>query len=72
MSRWIQSALAHRRKGALHRSLGIPLGEKIPVSVLHEAADHPERFVKRHDAQRRLARRAQLALTLRGFKRRRQ
>lgn len=71
-SRWIQGALAKHRRGALHRDLGIAPGERIPLDVLHEAADHPERFARslRHAAQ--IRRRAQLALTLRGFARKRE
>lgn len=51
--KWIQAT--HLRKGALHRQLGIPAGEKIPVSLLHEVEHAPGK----------LGRRARLALTLR-------
>lgn len=33
---WIQGAIKH--KGALHRDLGVPQGQKIPVSKLKAAA----------------------------------
>lgn len=58
-------------QGALHRSLGVPVGETIPAALLHEAARHPERFVGTHDARRQLQRRALFALTMRGLGRRR-
>ncbi len=56
---WIQGVLAKHPKGALHRGLGVPMGEKIPLSLLHKA----ER------AGGKLAKEAYLAETLRGFKR---
>lgn len=49
---WIQGAIKH--PGALHRMLGIPEGEDIPVSVLHAAAKKGGK----------LGERARLALTL--------
>lgn len=51
--KWIQGAIKH--PGALHRSLGVPAGEKIPAKKLAKAAasDNPT-----------LARRARLAQTL--------
>lgn len=53
---WIQKALGgRRRKGALHRQLGIPTGEKIPLNVLEQATHAPGK----------LGRRARLAKTLR-------
>jgi hypothetical protein len=56
--RWIQGAI--KRKGALHRQLGIPVGQKIPLSVLKEAAAAPGK----------LGQRARLALRLRLLRRR--
>lgn len=49
---WIAGAIKH--KGALHKDLGIPEGEKIPVSTLEEEAKKPGKVGKR----------ARLALTL--------
>lgn len=54
--RWIQDALKYHKKGALHRQLGVPLGEKIPVARLRAAAK---------GGLTKKARRARLALTLR-------
>jgi hypothetical protein len=51
--KWIQRAI--KNPGALHRALGIPMGEKIPTSTLEKAAK----------AGGKLGRRARLALTLR-------
>ena len=56
--KWIQST--HLHKGALHKQLGIPLDEKIPVSLLKEAANESGK----------LGHRARLALTLRGLRKR--
>lgn len=50
---WIQSAIKH--PGALHRDLGIPQGQRIPISTLNTTA-------KRKGT---VGRRARLALTLR-------
>lgn len=49
---WIQGAIKHH--GALHRQLGIPVGQKIPVDKLHAAASKPGVLGKR----------ARLAITL--------
>ncbi|RLC65505.1 MAG: hypothetical protein DRI01_00665 [Chloroflexi bacterium] len=49
---WIQKAI--KRKGQLHRDLGVPPGQKIPISKIRAAA-------KRNDD---VGRRARLALTL--------
>ena len=57
--KWIQAI--HLRKGALHRQLGIPVGERIPVSLLHEVEHEPGK----------LGHRARLALTLRRIGRKR-
>jgi hypothetical protein len=47
------------RKGALHRALHIPEGQKIPRSRLEEAAKSSNKL---------LAKRARLALSMRGWK----
>lgn len=65
--RWIQDALRNRKRGALHRQLGYPLGEVLPMPLLREAVAHPEWFKATRPAQERLVRRARLALTLRSF-----
>jgi hypothetical protein len=59
--RWIQRALRKHKKGALHRQLGIPAGETIPVSLLKEAAHAPGK----------LGQRARFALNVRKFQKRR-
>lgn len=63
--KWIQEALGKRKRsrGALHRQLGVPVNEKIPLKKLLAAKSAPGK----------LGRRARLALTLRklGKKRRR-
>lgn len=56
-NRWIQSALSKHKKGALHRMLGVPLKQKIPVTKLRWAANRPGLLGKR----------ARLALNLRGL-----
>lgn len=53
---WISGAIQH--PGALHKTLGVPKGEKIPAKKL-EAASHSENPTTR--------RRAALAKTLKGF-----
>lgn len=58
---WIQSALRKHKHGALHRQLGIPLDEKIPLDVLRWAARQPGL----------MGRRARLALNLRAIAARR-
>lgn len=57
--RWIAGAVRHR--GALHRALGVPLGQRLPLSLVRRAARAPGK----------LGRRARLALTLRKLRRRR-
>ncbi len=52
--KWIQKAIKH--PGALHRSLGVPAGEKIPESKLEKAS---------HSSNPTTRRRANLAKTLR-------
>ena len=49
---WIAGAI--KQKGSLHKELGIPEGEKIPVEMLRKAAEAPGKLGKR----------ARLALTL--------
>lgn len=48
-----------KNKGLLHKTLGIPLGEKIPVAKLQEAARSSDETVRK---------RAQFALNARKFK----
>lgn len=54
--KWIQDAI--KKPGALHRQLGVPAGEKIPVDKLNKAAKSDDVTLKR---------RAILAKTLRGL-----
>jgi hypothetical protein len=54
---WIKDAT--KNKGALHRSLGVPMGQKIPMSKIKKAEK---------SSDPKLAKRARLAETLRGFK----
>lgn len=51
--KWIKGAI--KRPGALHRALGVPEGEEIPVSKIQAAAKKTGR----------IGRQARLALTLR-------
>jgi hypothetical protein len=53
---WIKAAIKH--KGALHRQLGVPQGQKIPHSTLAQAAK----------SKGMLGRRARLAMELASFK----
>jgi hypothetical protein len=53
---WIKGAIKH--KGSLHRTLGVPEGEKIPAKKLAKAA---------HSKNPKTARRARLAETLKGL-----
>jgi len=55
MGNWIKSAIKH--KGALHRSLGIPQGQKIPQKKLVAASKKGGK----------LGRRARLAMTLKSL-----
>jgi len=55
--KWIAGAIKH--KGALHKSLGVEQGKKIPESKLKKA-EHSKNAVTR--------KRAFLAETLKGFK----
>ncbi len=54
--KWIQGAIGE--KGALHRQMGVPEGEKIPEAKLESAANSSDEL---------LAKRARLAMTLKGF-----
>ena len=54
---WIAGAIKH--KGALHRDLGVPMGQKIPASKLAKAE---------HSSNPTIAKRARLAKTLASFK----
>lgn len=54
--KWIQGAIKH--PGALHRSLGVPEGEKIPAAKLAAAA---------HSSNPTTRRRVALAKTLKGM-----
>jgi hypothetical protein len=56
--KWIAGAVKH--KGALHKSLGIPLDKKIPKKVLLKAEKRPGKIGKE----------ARLAETLSGFHKR--
>ena len=51
--KWIQGAIKH--PGALHKSLGVPMGEPIPSGKLEKAS---------HSENPKLAKRANLAKTL--------
>ena len=57
MSNWIAGAV--KKQGALHKSLGIPAGKKIPASKIESAAN---------SSNPTLRKRAVLAKTLSGFK----
>jgi hypothetical protein len=59
-NRWIQKALRHHKKGALHRQLHVPAGEKIPLRTLKAASHKPGK----------VGRRARLAMTLRKMSKR--
>jgi hypothetical protein len=54
--KWIQEAV--KKPGALHKQLGVPMGEKIPAKKLAKAAKAPGK----------LGQRARLAETLKGLK----
>ena len=58
MANWIAGAIKH--KGALHREMGIPQGQKIPKKKLAKAAK----------AKGELGYRARLAEELAGFRKR--
>lgn len=54
---WIAGAT--KNKGALHRSLGVPAGKKIPAGKLKKAE---------HSKNKKVAARARLAEELKGFR----
>jgi hypothetical protein len=54
--KWIAGAI--KKKGALHKQLGVPQGQKIPAGKLAKASK----------AGGKLGQRARLAKTLKGFK----
>jgi hypothetical protein len=54
-NKWIQKAIPESHRGNLHRSLGIPEGEKIPEKKIEKAE---------HSDNERIARQARLAETL--------
>ena len=56
MSGWINNAVKH--KGALHKHLGVPEGEKIPAEKLRAAANSRNPTIRKEAA---------LAETLEGF-----
>jgi hypothetical protein len=55
--KWIKKAIGNN-KGALHRALGVPAGEKIPEAKLEKAA---------HSSNPTMRKRAALAETLKGM-----
>jgi hypothetical protein len=55
---WIQGAITPENKGALHKSLGVPEGQRIPEKKLKKA-EHSQNALTR--------KRANLAETLKGF-----
>jgi hypothetical protein len=55
--KWIQKTHIAEHKGALHRMLGIPVSEKIPLATLKRASH----------ASGKLGHRARMALVLRGL-----
>jgi hypothetical protein len=60
--KWIQGAIKPENKGALHRSLGVPEGKKIPEKKLEKA---------QHSKDSTLRKEAVLAETLKNFKHKR-
>ncbi len=56
---WIKDALKNRKPGALHKALGVPMGERIPLAKLRRAAK---------SGGPKTRKRAQLALTMRSFR----
>lgn len=57
VKKWIAGAIKH--KGALHKELKVPIGQKIPAKKLAKAVK---------SSNPRLAKRAVLARTLSGFR----
>jgi hypothetical protein len=56
--KWIQKAINPKHKGALHKALHVPEGEKIPSKKLAKAT---------HSKNPKVAKMANLAKTLRGY-----
>ena len=54
--KWIQGVIKH--PGALHKALGVPQGQKIPLKKLKKAE---------HSSNPKIARQAHLAATLKSF-----
>lgn len=72
--RWIQKAVDPRKRGSLHRQLGIARGKKIPGKLLREVQRAEVGRVvraggKRVRVTRLVKKRVNLALTLRRMKR---
>ena len=55
MAKWIQKAIPPSHRGALHRQLGVPVGQKIPAAKLAKA---------KQSSNPTLRKRANLAATL--------
>ena len=53
--KWIQKAVNPKHKGALHKALGVPAGEKIPAKKVAKAT---------HSKNPKVAKMANLAKTL--------
>lgn len=68
MNRFIQKALKKKKHGALHRELGVPLGNKIPKGELKQLA-HAKigTHVRGHKVTTLLKRRAVFAENLSKF-----
>ncbi len=58
MANWISGAIKPSHRGALHRALGVPVGEKIPAKQMAKAANSNDP---------KLERMASLAKTLKSF-----
>lgn len=56
---WIQKAIPESHKGLLHKNLHVPEGKKIPDKKIIKAE---------HSGNERLRREANLAMTLKGFR----
>jgi hypothetical protein len=72
--RWIQRAVDPRKRGSLHRQLGVPKGEKIPRELLNAVKTaEPGRVVrasgKRIRVTKLMKKRVNLAVTLRKVRR---
>lgn len=59
----MREAFRPESRGALHRMLGVPEGESIPLDLILEAIRSPEKFYKDPRWMKKLVRRARLALT---------